>query len=276
MTARPPRRADPMRAPANAGRIRRVLASGAQAIALALTVLVLWQAWQGLDAPLTVVRVSGELTAGERDRATELVSSFLPAGFLAFDAAGLRKRLEAESWVDGASVKRLWPAILEVRVVPEVAVARWRDDALLSGRGRVIEPLELVGVDALPRLRGPDGSAQQVMEVFQMVGELLRPTGLAVIEIEQDAVGNVRIVTRDGPTILLGADEHAGRLLRVAAVLEHGLADRLPDVARLDARYDNGIAVAWRDPGADVASTAQLASSSIRGARDAWPLQLHR
>lgn len=258
------------------GRIRALGRQLVRLLVVAVASVALWQAWHGLDRPLSVVRVTGELTESERDRATELVSSYLPAGILGFDAAGLRDRLTRESWVDAASIRRQWPDTVEVHLVPEVPVARWRDDALLSSRGRVIEPLELVGMDALPRLRGPVGTAPQVMEVFQLVSEALRPFGLEVEDLQEDAAGNVRVQTRSGMEILLGGGDRASRLQRVATVIERGLKDRLPDVARLDARYDNGIAVAWRDLSTDSGSVAQIDSQPIRGSRDAWPLPHHR
>lgn len=255
-------------------RLRPWLRRSAIALLVAVALLGVGAARDGLDAELSVVRVTGELTAAERDRAVELVSAYLPAGILDFDAKGLAERLETESWVDAASVRRRWPDTLQVRVVPEVAVARWRDDALLSNRGRVIEPLELVGVDALPRLHGPDGSAGATMERFIHASEMLRPLGVAVTELHMDDAGNVRIGTDEGIRIVLGSDSLAARMRRVARVIEQELRGRLADVERIDARYDNGLAVAWRT--SDIGTGSELVSQAIEGSRDPWPIPNHR
>lgn len=255
-------------------RLRPWLRRSAFALLVAVALIGLAATREGLDAELSVVRVTGELTAAERDRAVELVSAYLPAGILDFDAAGLARRLETESWVDATSVRRRWPDTLEVRVVPEVAVARWQDDALLSSRGRVIEPLELVGVDALPRLHGPDGSAGTIMERFIQASGMLRPLGMAVTELRADAAGNIRIGTDEDIRIVLGSDALAARMRRVARVLEQELHGRLADVERIDARYDNGIAVAWRTP--DIGTGSELVSQATEGSRDPWPIPNHR
>lgn len=260
------------------GRLRHAARVLLQTLLVAVLCAGVWRAWQGLDAPLTMVRVTGELTAAERDRATELVVSFLPAGYLRLDAAGLQGRLEAESWVDAASVRRRWPETLELHIAPAVAVARWRDDALLSVRGRVIEPLELVGADSLPRLYGAEHGAATVMEAFQQVSEVLGPLGMQIHELALDEVGGLRIVTRSGVEIVFGIGDRAGRLARIAAVIEHGVDDQRSRIARLDARYENGIAVAWREPDSGPESTtgAQLASRSTERSGDSWPIPLPR
>lgn len=217
-------------------------------VALLLLLVVLGVlGWRALDRPIAVIRVDGELTAAERARAQELLSSRLPAGVLSVDTRGLRDLLESESWVDTVALWRTWPDGLRVEVRAEAALARWRDGALLSARGRVIEPLELLGADALPRLSGPDGSAVEVMQTFQRIAEVLRPHDLRMDALDVDGDGNIRVRLRNGPELVLGHRDLGGRLQRVDLVLRKQFADGIEDVARIDARYDNGIAVAWRE-----------------------------
>lgn len=219
-----------------------------------------WQGWQALDRPVSVVRVDGELTTAERARATELVSLFLPAGVLSVDTRALRDLLESESWVDSVALWRSWPDGLRVDIRAEAAVARWRTDALLSARGRIIEPLELIGLDGLPRLAGPDGSAQQVMQTFQRIADVLRPHGLRIETLDMDAEGGIEVRLREGPQLVFGHRELGTRLQRLDLLLRQQFPDGLAEVERIDTRYDNGIAVAWRS--ADVrraVATRQLA-----------------
>jgi cell division protein FtsQ len=222
-----------------------------------------WQGWQTLDRPVSVVRVDGELTTAERGRATELVSLFLPAGVLSLDTRALRDLLEQEAWVDSVSLWRSWPDTLRIEIRAEAAVARWRTDALLSARGRIIEPLELLGLDALPRLAGPDGSAERVMQTFQRIADVLRPHELRIETLDMDAEGGIEVLLRDGPLLVFGHRELGNRLQRLDLVLRQQFPDGLAGVERIDARYDNGIAVAWHAADAARALAArQLAKGS--------------
>lgn len=214
--------------------------------ALLLIIVALgWQGWQTLDRPVSLVRIDGELTTAERARATELVSLFLPAGVLSLDTREVRDLLEQESWVDSVSLWRSWPDAVRLEIRAEAAVARWRTDALLSARGRIIEPLELLGLDSLPRLAGPDGSAAQVMQTFQRIADVLRPHGLRIETLDMDAEGGIEVRLRQGPLLVFGHRELGGRLQRLDLVLRQEFADGLAEVERIDTRYDNGIAVAW-------------------------------
>ncbi|MDZ7827207.1 MAG: cell division protein FtsQ/DivIB [Gammaproteobacteria bacterium] len=255
-------------------RLRPWLRRSGFALLVAVALIGLAATREGLDAELSVVRVTGELTAAERDRAVELVSAYLPAGILDFDAAGLARRLGRNPGstlpaCGGAGRTRSRSASC-----PRWPSPRWQDDALLSSRGRVIEPLELVGVDALPRLHGPDGSAGTIMERFIQASGMLSPLGMAVTELRADAAGNIRIGTDKGIRIFLGSDALAARMRRVARVIEQELHGRLADVERIDARYDNGIAVAWRTP--DIGTGSELVSQATEGSRDPWPIPNHR
>lgn len=265
-----------VRAAAGASRIRRIAGRALALLLLCGTTVLLSLAWQHVDVPIEVVEVSGELTGAERARAVEVVAAFLPAGLVSLDARALRSRLAAESWIDAAAVRRRWPDGLEIRIAPEVAVARWQGDALLSSRGAVIEPLEIIGVDALPHLAGPPGSAPEVMRVFQLVSDVLRPLDVEIEALEQDDVGDIRVRTRDGVRVLLGADRHVARLRRLVAVIDSELRDQMQDVASLDARYDNGIAVAWRDLPLEEAGSARLAGTQPLETDDSWRLQPER
>lgn len=230
---------------------------------LLLVVVLSWQGWKTLDRPVSLVRVDGELTAAERARATELVSLFLPAGVLSLDTRALRDLLEQESWVDSVSLWRTWPDAVRLEIRAEAAVARWRTDALLSARGLVIEPLELIELDTLPRLAGPDGSAERVMQTFQRITDVLRPYGLRIETLDMDAEGGIEVRLREGPLLVLGHHELGNRLSRLDMVLSQQFPDGLAEVERIDARYDNGIAVAWHSADAGRALAArQLAKGS--------------
>lgn len=208
-----------------------------------------WRGWLALDRPIGVVRVDGELTAAERARATEILSLFLPAGVLSVDTHGMRELLEEESWVDSVALWRDWPDGIRVEVRAEAALARWRDGALLSARGRVIEPLELVGADALPHLTGPDDSAEEIMQTFQRIADVLRPHELRMEALTMDAEGSVRVRIKDGPEMVFGSRDMSARLQRLDLVLRQQFPEGLERVERIDLRYDNGIAVAWREAG---------------------------
>lgn len=215
------------------------------------------QAWRMLDTPVEVVRIEGDLRAAERERAAALISAQLPATILTLDTGALRRLLEQESWVAGVAIWRRWPDTLRLRVEPESAVARWRDGALLSSRGRVIQPLTPDTHEALPHLLGPRGSEVEVMALFQRINDALRTHDVRVARLQLMADRNIRAELSEGAALMLQQQGLAGQLERLDVLLAGPLGGRMAEVARLDARYDNGVAVAWQGRTSSVAQLAK-------------------
>jgi cell division protein FtsQ len=209
-----------------------------------------------LNAPVEVVRVEGDLPEAGQARLREVLGAALPSGIFTLDVAALQARLAAESWVASASLRREWPDTLRVTVEPEVPVARWRDEALLSNRGRIIAPLWDNAPGTLPSLSGPEGSAPQLMATYLRVAEMLQGHQLTVARVEESAAGDIEVTLQGGVRLRLGTDAQVARLRRVDAVLSAALAAQLDRVDSIDARFDNGVAVSWREGAAGDRSVA--------------------
>ena len=231
----------------NPGRLRRWFARTAAVLVLAGMGFGGHALFSLLNAPLEVVRVEGDLPEAGQARLRQLLGAALPSGIFTLDVAALQARLMEESWVASASLRREWPDTLRVTVEPEVPVARWRDEALLSNRGRVIAPLWDSVQGTLPSLAGPEGSAPQLMATYLRVAEMLQGHQLTVARVEESAAGDIEVTLRGGVRLRLGTDAQVARLRRVDAVLSAALAAQIDRIDSIDARYDNGVAVAWRD-----------------------------
>lgn len=229
------------------GRLRRWLARTAAVLVLAGLALGGHAVFSLLNAPVEVVRVEGDLPEAGQARLRELLGAALPSGIFTLDVAALQVRLAEESWVASVSLRREWPDTLRVAVEPEVPVARWRDAALLSNRGRIIAPLWDNAPGTLPSLAGPEGSAPQLMATYLRVAEMLQGHQLTVARVEESAAGDIEVTLQGGVRLRLGTDAQVARLRRVDAVLSAALAAQLDRVDSIDARYDNGVAVAWRE-----------------------------
>jgi len=113
----------------------------------------------GLARETSLFAVSALRVTGADATVTAQVQSVL-AGYdgrslVAVDAAAVEQRVESLPTVREATVDRAFPHTLRVSVVPELAVAVLRRGAeswLVSARGRVIAPVGLGGLRALPRI----------------------------------------------------------------------------------------------------------------------------
>ncbi len=78
--------------------------------------------------------------------------------FVSFDAASARARIEALSWVDSVSFRRVYPNQLNVAVHEREAFAVWQMDqtlSLIDNEGRVLSRIEETSAPSdLPRFQG--------------------------------------------------------------------------------------------------------------------------
>jgi cell division protein FtsQ len=197
--------------------------------------------------PVQRITVTGELEHTSRAAVEELVEPALSGGFLSADLDLIRGQLRALPWVYEARVRRQWPNALEIRVVEQLPIARWGSGGFLNHEGEVFQSLNAAGWQHLPRLQGPEGAEREMMAAYLRLNELLAPLDLAVLELALDERGELAARLDAGFSLALGRDELVERVQRFALVYQRELRRSEAPLERVDLRYNNGLAVAFRD-----------------------------
>lgn len=132
------------------------------------------------------IRLDGELVRASVATIRANALPLLRGNFFTIDLQEARAAFESVPWIRQAEVRRVWPAQLLVRLQEHRAVALWeevdagdrRDDRLVGDDGTVFQanPGD-VEDEGLPVLRGPRGSAAQVLEVHRRLTTVLAPLG---------------------------------------------------------------------------------------------------
>lgn len=200
------------------------------------------------DQPIRRVSVQGDLHYMRREAVVQQLAPFVQTSFFDVDLAAMRSELEKMPWVAEVRVRRVWPDQVQVQLEEQLPVARWGDEALLNNQGQAFAPGELAGYEQLPKLWGPQRAQQQVMRQYQMLSQLLRPLDITVASLELRERGSWFVTTGQGMEMLLGRDHVVEKLRRFIGVYDKALKQDSENIARVDLRYPNGMAVAWRQP----------------------------
>ena len=224
--------------PASRKRLRVALSAIAGALAV---VFLAWGAWYGFGLvaaePVERVVLAGDLS---RLPAAELeaFSQAVRAG-QAVSLDDIRASARRVPWVRDATVRRVFPDSVEVTFSAYTAFARWNDALLVTESGEVFAAPE---TSALPRLRGPEGSASRVAHEYTLVAASLAPLGAAVRELRLSARGAWQATLESGMAIALGSGDWRPRAERFVRAWP-----RLTDEARsspyADLRYPGGFAL---------------------------------
>ena len=204
-------------------------------------------AWESLPIerwlPLNSVALQGDLDHVSEAHLRAAIGPLLHGGLLGVNLTAVRLAVEALPWVDHATVHRVWPDTLRIRLVEQVAAARWGEAALLNERGEIFRPSPLP--EDLPRLSGPSGSEKRVLEQFHRLHKQLEAIGLGLAGLALDARRSWTAALADKAVIRIGRDQIEARMRRFAAVWPriNVQPDRALRVA--DLRYPNGLSIRW-------------------------------
>lgn len=214
------------------------------------------------DRPISKISVSGELSYISQTAVQQRLAPYLGgAKFFSVDLAGMRAELESMPWIAHAEVRRVWPDQVSIRLEEQLPVARWGDEALLNNQGEAFTPRELANYENLPQLVGPQRAQEQVMQQYQVLSQMLRPLGFTIARLEMRDRGSWFLNANVGTTgqsveLIIGRDHLVEKMRRFIAVFDKTLKEQIVNIARIDLRYANGLAVAWREPVAPTAADA--------------------
>ena len=203
--------------------------------------------YKQIDTPLSKIMVGGNFNHLEEQELAELVNMEIDGGFLSMNLNQLRQELQSHPWIHQVSVRREWPSTLKVEVIEEVPIARWGKKGFLNRLGDQLSLPENSNLKSLPVLEADFGSSQDMIAQYLLLAELLAPTDLRLTELQRDAVGAWQIETASGLRIVLGRDQIIEKIRRLIVVWGSGLDVQLNNIATIDLRYPNGLAVSWRD-----------------------------
>jgi cell division protein FtsQ len=167
---------------------------------------------------LTQVSLTGHRLTPDSDifDAVDLASA---PTMLSFDSRATRKRIEALSWVEKASIERVFLDRLEVHITERTPFAVWRlgeRHYLIDKTGRVLAPVPPNMAPALPKLAG-EGAAAEAARLFALLASY--PNLAPQIEVAE-RIGERRWTLRllGGGAIELPADGVAEALARAPAL----------------------------------------------------------
>jgi cell division protein FtsQ len=217
------------------------IASGLYAVAVGMLLYALGAAIVRLPIfPIRQVQVNGEIAHTTRDQVEQIVARELNGNFFTLDLELARTAFEKLPWVRKANVRRQWPDRLLVDLEEQVAVARWRDTALINPYGEVFEA---ASNEDLPVFVGPAGTAAEVYRQFQVFSRALAPLNKRARQIVLSERGAWRLTLGDGEVLELGRDQMEERLQRFVAAYPRTLAQLPATRLRIDLRYPNGFTV---------------------------------
>ena len=257
-------------------RMMNLLAALVVLVALALIAGGAWAAIKRSPSfALRSIRIEGTLVKTNVAALTKIAAPKVAGNFFNLDLAQARAAFESVPWVRRANVRRVWPNALEVSIEEHRAAAYWDgadgDDKLVNEYGEVFDAnLGEVDDEDLPVLRGPEGSARQMLIVHQQLLPVLAPMGSRIESLRLSRRGSWQVTLGDGAVLELGRAgdqgesaellERTARFVRTFGEVQGRFGQ--PALKHADLRHVNGYALSLQ--GVEVSATPLKPATSAR------------
>ena len=208
--------------------------------------LVTWVAGLMTDPatlPIKAVKVEGEYRYLSTQTLEKLVAENVKGGFFTLDVEKVRRAVMRAPWVREATVRKLWPDTVYVKIKEQNAVVRWGGDGFLNHKGELFEPEDITHPSGLITLNGPVGTQRLVFEKYKALMGLLAPNNRSVAWVELNSRRGWRFKINNGPTVIVGRKDVDERLWKYVKKVEGLLGNGTKNISYVDLRYTNGFTV---------------------------------
>lgn len=168
-------------------------------------------------------------------------------GYFTTDLEQIRDHALGLSWVDRVVVSRAWPNAIVLRVTPRHAVARWGTGRYLSDDGVVFKPVQRFDHQNLPLLHGPHSQSRMMMTKYRDINQMFRPMDMRLKELYLTERMTWFMQFDNGIRLIVDQDQTMGKLQRLSEIAKTDLGLVWDNIAGIDLRYRNGLAVQWKN-----------------------------
>ncbi len=211
--------------------------------------------------PIRTIQLLGTFDNLDQQEVESTLQAYLGQGFFSLDIQELQQVLHAKSWTESVSVRRIWPDKLRVTIVEKKPIARWDDKHLLSDQAKVYRA-DAGEFAYLPLVHAASHQPDWVLNQFYRLEARFNEVDERVVALHADSRGALDIELINGLKIRLGRGEIERKIDRLIKIYRPQILPRREQIQRLDLRYSNGFAVAWKKEALQERDEASIWSNS--------------
>lgn len=231
----------------NQKRRRFIINSSLLALGLSLLLCIGLKIMDPATFPIKSIKITGNYSHVDHQALQDAILPYMNKGFLWLDVNGLKEELVQIPWVATADVKRIWPNVLQINITERTPIAHWNNNELMTSDGVVFNANGNIGSDNLPWLSGPPGQQENLLADYQFINQMLAPVGVHAVWIALTPRQAFELKLNNNMLLVIGKNDVVSRLQRFVSVYNTLFRNHENDVAYVDLRYSNGLAVRWKN-----------------------------
>jgi len=211
--------------------------------------------------PIRTIQLLGKFDHLDQRAVQMDLQACIGQGFFSLDIQQLQQLLQDRAWAESVSIRRIWPDRIRVEIQERKPVARWDDNHLLSDSARVYLA-DSSAFTQLPLVHAENHQPAWVLNQFDRLQQRFAAVDERLVKLQVDSRGAFDIELINGLQIKLGRDDIEHKIDRLVAIYQQQIQPRRAQIERLDLRYSNGFAVAWKKEALEAIDKASIWSNS--------------
>ncbi|WP_394751979.1 cell division protein FtsQ/DivIB [Crenothrix sp.] len=196
--------------------------------------------------PIRYVRTEGVFQYLSKDEVKIALQPQVARDFFDVDMQSIQSVVASLPWVKTATVARIWPDTIDIKVHEKKAYVRWGEKSLITERGEIFTPTNIEPFQDLPIIEGPIQQQKKVLEVMKGIKTALADQSMELAEFTISERWTWKIRLKNGLQIVMGRNDPLKKLQRFLKTVPILGQDRIDEMDIVDLRYLNGYAVSWR------------------------------
>ena len=211
--------------------------------------------------PIRSIQLSGTFENLDQREVESSLQLYLGQGFFSLDIHQLQQSLHARPWAESVSVRRIWPDKLRITIKEKKPVARWDGNHLLSETASVYKA-DTGAFSHLPIIHAAGHQPEWALRQFYRLEARFNSVDERLVALRVDNRGALNVELINGLQIKLGRNDIDHKIDRLVAIYLQQILPRREQIQRLDLRYSNGFAVAWKEEALQGHDKASIWSNS--------------
>lgn len=196
--------------------------------------------------PIRYVRTEGVFQHLSKEEIKTALLPLVTASIFDADMQKIHETVAKLAWVKDASVERVWPDTIDIKVHERKAYVRWGHNGLLTEYGELFIPNNVDQFQSLLLVNGPKQQEAKTVEIMKGVKTALEDQALELAEFKVNDREAWEIKLKTGLEIVLGRTGQLKKLQRFLDTLPVLGEEKIAAMALVDLRYPNGYAVSWK------------------------------
>ena len=214
---------------------------------LILILLCIWLYFKIGNFPVKSVAITSNLTYIKPESLEKVITDSIKNNFFSLNIEKIKKQLlEDVPWIYRVNIRRMWPSRLLIEILQQIPVAFWNGKSMINENFEIFTPKKLVK-NKLPELFGPLGSQRKVMFYYKLMSQKLSLIHLDIVEMGLSEEGSWHLLMNNGINLYLGNIDIIKRLSVFIKLYDKLVRDRAEKIFSIDARYNDGLAIKFRN-----------------------------